>query len=327
MSLTIIKAGILDTIQDTGRYGYQSSGINPAGAMDCFSAKLSNCLLGKEMNAAVIEMHFPAATIHFNEATIICITGADFSPIIDQKTIPLHHPIVVKKGAVLEFKKVTSGARCYLSISQDLRLKRWLNSFSTNLKAEAGGFEGRALKAGDVIEFEVNDALHQHLLPKSFKPLNWKCKPDVETKTDTMEFIEGPEWNWLTAESQQAFTSSTFTVSKVADRMGYRLKGMELKVKEQKQLVSSGVTFGTVQLLPSGQLIVLMADHQTTGGYPRVANIISAHLPALAQMKPNDQFNFRLTDISKAERKLLQQHQYLLSVQHASSFKIKNLLK
>jgi antagonist of KipI len=326
MSLTIIKAGILDTIQDSGRFGYQGSGINPGGAMDRFSATLSNCLLGKEVDAAVMEMHFPAASIRFNEATIICITGADFSPVIDQKTIGLHQPIIVKKGALLEFQNVRSGARCYLSVSQNFHLKKWLNSFSTNLKAEAGGFKGRALKAGDVIEFEINNLPDQHLLAKSFKPLPWKCKPDVGIKTDAIEVIEGPEWSWLTAESQHALMNTSFAISNVADRMGYRLKGIELKVKDQTQLVSSGVTFGTVQLLPNGQLIVLMADHQTTGGYPRIANIISAHLPALAQMKPNDQFSFGMTDISKAEQKLLQLHHYLLSVQHAASFKIKDLL-
>lgn len=325
MSFTIIKAGILDTIQDTGRYGYQSLGINPGGSMDRFFAQLSNGLLGKEMSAPVIEMHFPASTIQFNEATIICIAGADFSPVIDKKPIPLHQPVVINKDTILEFEKVKNGSRCYLSILQNFHLSIWLNSYSTNLKAQAGGFEGRALKNGDVIGFEKNNAFISYLAGRNVVVLPWKAQPSEETATDKIEVIEGKEWSWLTEESQQWFKNNSFTISNVADRMGYRLKGSELTLKEQKQLISSGVAFGTIQLLPNGQLIVLMADNQTTGGYPRIANIISAHLPALAQMKPNDRFTFRMTDNSIAEKKVLQQHNYLLSVQHASAFKIKNL--
>ncbi len=325
MSLTIIKAGILDTIQDTGRYGYQSSGINPSGAMDRFSARLSNCLLGKEMDAPVIEMHFPAPAIRFNKAAVICIGGADFSPIIDKKSIPLHQPVVVNKDALLEFGKVASGARCYLSVLQQLGVQKWLGSYSTNLKAEAGGCNGRSFRTGDVIDFDENGQLSEFLNGDKLKVLPWKAMPFKEIATDAIEFIKGPEWNWLTQESQQLFMNSSFTLSNVADRMGYRLKGIELEMQEQKQLISSGVNFGTVQLLPNKQLIVLMADHQTTGGYPRIANVISAHLPVLAQMKPGDEISFRMNDINNAERKLLQQHEYLLSIQYASSFKIKDL--
>ena len=137
--------------------------------------------------------------------------------------------------------------------------------------------------------------------------------------------IEGKEWSWLTEESREVFKNSDFTISNTADRMGFRLKGSALNLKVQKELVSSGVTFGTIQLLPNGQLIILMADHQTTGGYPVIANIVSADLSGLAQMGPNDQLGFLLTGIEEAEKKLLRQHYYLLSVQWAASFKIKNL--
>jgi antagonist of KipI len=325
MSLTIIKAGILDTIQDTGRYGFQHLGINRGGAMDRFSAQLSNCLLGKEMDAPVIELHFPASAIQFEKSAIICISGADFSPVIDNKTIPLHGAVVVNKGALLQFKKVRSGARCYLSILQNLHLKKWLDSFSTNLKGEAGGFEGRALKTGDAMRFDEIPAVNNYLPAQNCHVLPWKAEPFEETLTDEIEVIEGQEWNWLNKEDQLLFANNSFTISNNADRMGYRLKGFELTLKEQRQLISSGVSFGTIQLLPNGQLIVLMADHQTTGGYPRIANVISAHLPALAQMRPKDEFKFRLTDTARAEQKLLQQHKYLLSIQYASSFKIKNL--
>lgn len=327
MSLTIIKAGVLDTIQDEGRFGFQSSGINPGGVMDRFSAQLANCLLGKQINSPVVEIHFPASTFLFSEATIICITGADFYPVIDNAAIQLNQPVMVNKNTVLEFKKVKTGTRCYLSVLQEFSLKKWLNSYSTNLKAQAGGYDGRALRREDVLQYGRNEATDKYLQGKNFLMLPYKAEPFTETVTEHIELIPGNEWNWLTEKSQQVFQSKSFKVSAVADRMGYRLHGSPLKVKEQKQLVSSAVSFGTLQLLPNGQLIVLMADHQTTGGYPRIGHVISAHLPVLAQMKPNDALTFRMVDMETAEQKLLKQHQYLLSVHYASAFKIEKILQ
>src|SRR4051812_19602001 len=326
MSLTVIKGGILDTVQDTGRFGGQDRGINPGGAMDRFSAKLSNCLLGKDMDEAVLELHFPASSLQFEKATIISIVGADFSPAINNRSIPLNTPIAVNKNARLEFKDYKKGNRCYLSILQHLTIAKWLNSYSTNLKAEAGGIEGRALKTGDVIGFEQEDALARFLSSKDVVVLPWYARPFENTARGKIEVIEGKEWSWLTRKSREVFKNSDFTISNTADRMGYRLKGTALQLKGHKELVSSGVTFGTIQFLPNGQLIILMADHQTTGGYPVIANVVSADLPRLAQMRPNDQLSFLPTAIEEAEKKFLRQHYYLLSVQWAASFKIKNLL-
>jgi antagonist of KipI len=326
MSLTVIKGGLLDTVQDTGRFGAQARGINPGGAIDRFSAKLSNCLLGKEMDAPVLEFHYPASTLQFEKATLISIAGADFSPAINNQSIPLNTPIAVNKNARLECKGLKKGSRCYLSILQDLAIPRWLNSYSTNLKAEAGGIEGRALKTGDVIGFEQEDALTRFLSSRDIVVLPWYASPFDITGNGKFEVIEGKEWNWLTGKSRLDFKNLNFTISNTADRMGFRLKGSALQLKKPKELVSSGVTFGSIQLLPNGQLIILMADHQTTGGYPVIANVVSADLPRLAQMRPNDQLSFLPTAIEEAEKKFLRQHYYLLSVQWAASFKIKNLL-
>ncbi|MDQ6756423.1 MAG: KipI antagonist, partial [Bacteroidota bacterium] len=173
MSIQIIKSGILDTIQDYGRYGYQHLGVNPTGAMDIFSAQLSNCLLGKDINAPVIEMHFPAAQILFEEETIICITGANFSPAINKNKIPVGQPIAINKNCILQFEKMVTGARCYLSILQNLKLDKWLNSYSTNIKAEAGGWNGRKLKKGDRINFKNNIECSGLLSNKDFILLPW----------------------------------------------------------------------------------------------------------------------------------------------------------
>ena len=325
MSLRIIKQGILDTVQDTGRYGYQHLGINTNGAMDLFSAQLANALLGKELQAPVLEIHFPSPQIEFEKETIICLTGADFSPTINDRKVPLHHPIAVNKNAVLKFEKLQSGARCYLAIQQELELLKWMNSYSTNLKGSAGGWQGRALVKNDSLPYPADEKLCAVLGEKDVVVLPWKSQEVVDTRKE-LEFLLGSEWHWMTPEAQETFQSSWFQITIDADRMGYKLAGPELEMNTTEPLVSSAVSFGTVQLLPNGQLIILMADHQTTGGYPRVAQIISAHLPVLAQKKANDVLRFRVTDLETAEAKLAAQQKYLLQLQMATKFRMEEYL-
>jgi antagonist of KipI len=325
MSLKIIKAGILDTVQDSGRYGYQHQGINPGGAMDRLSAQLACALLGKNLQSPVLELHYPASRILFRKATIICITGACFSPVINGEALPNNQPVAVNENSVLQFKKAVTGARCYVSVLHDFKLNKWLDSYSTNLKAAAGGYEGRSLQNGDVLVYANDFELSPLLADKAFKILPWKAAPIKMSRPNEIDCLIGAEWNWLTAESRSLFQNGSYYISGSADRMGYLLRGEELKVKEQKQLVSSAVNFGTVQLLPNGQLMVLMADHQTTGGYPRIAHVLSADLPALAQMKTDEELVFRITDLKTAEQKLFQQQKYLQLLQNACKFKIENL--
>jgi len=325
MSLQIIKSGLLDTIQDQGRYGYQHLGINPGGAMDNFSSQLSNALLGKDLNSPVIEMHFPAPAILFEKETIICITGADFSPTINQIKIPINQPIAVSKDSVLKFEKMRTGARCYLSVLQELDLDKWLNSYSTNLIAGAGGFKGMAIKKGDIINFKNNFEYKFLTEEKHFALLPWKA---IETPTlkKEMRFIKGNEWDWLTDDAIKILLESDYKILNNSNRMGYRLKGNALKVKEEVQMISSGVTFGTIQLLPDGQLIVLMADHQTTGGYPRIGHVITADLPLLAQYNIGDEIKFCTAEHAVAEQELIGKQRDLQQMQSASKFKIEKLL-
>lgn len=325
MSLRIIKQGILDTVQDNGRYGYQYLGINPDGAMDRFSAQLANALMGKDLHAPVLEIHFPSPRVRFEKETIICISGGNFSPAINDKQIPLHHPIMVSKNAVLKFEKLQTGARCYLALWQDLAIPEWINSYSTNTKAGAGGWQGRSLLKNDSIPFPADKKLSKFLQEKEFMVLPWKSQEIVDTRSE-IEFLFGSEWHWMTAEAQELFQNSLFQITIDADRMGYKLAGPELELNTNEQLVSSAVSFGTVQLLPNGQLIILMADHQTTGGYPRVAHIISAHLPILAQKKANDVLQFRVTGLQTAETEIVAQQKYLHDLQMASKFRMQEYI-
>jgi antagonist of KipI len=324
MSLKILKAGMLDSIQDMGRYGFQHVGINPAGTMDRYAAAITNILVGNNITDAVIEMHFPAPIIYFNSATLIALSGADFGPTINGNSIPINQPVLVNKNCTLQFNLPTEKSRCYLSVYGGFKINKWLGSNSTNLKATAGGFHGRKLKKEDEIEFNINDRFS---LPADidFKILPWKANEDFGLKNENHFFVlTGGEWNWLDNASQEKFQKHPFYVSHNSDRMGYRLDSEPLQAIEKSELVSSGVSFGTIQLLPDGQLIILMADHQTTGGYPRLGNIISTQLPALAQMKTGDKIQFRLITHLEAENLILKQQQHLLQLQIACNLRLEN---
>ena len=324
MSLRIIKAGILDTVQDMGRYGSQYLGVNPGGAMDRFSAQLSNALLGKELNSPVIEMHFPASQILFERPTIISICGGDYSPTINDKPVPMNYPVIVGSNSLLKFTTHKKSARAYLSTIHELSVDKWLGSYSTNLKAVAGGNQGRALAKDDVIFFKNQFDPSEALNGQEFVVLPWRAADVVDTRNE-IEFTIGSEWFWLTKESQELFQTSWYQVTNEADRMGYRLAGQKLEVTQTEQLVSSAVSFGTVQLLPGGQLIILMADHQTIGGYPRIAHVIAAHLPILAQKEPSHVMQFRITNLEASEEKIIKQQKYLREIQIACKFRIENL--
>jgi len=321
MAFSIIKPGLLDTIQDLGRHGFGNMGVNPGGAMDGYAAQVANLLVGNDKHEAVIEIHFPGPQILFEQNTLIAITGADFSPTINDETIPRWQPVVVRKNTVLHFPSLVQGGRCYLSVHGGYCLKKWLNSYSTNLKAAAGGWDGLALKKGDELPFNENTIYFAGLLKKSesnFETLPWRVNTDkIYQFPHEIGFIPGHEWESLAGFSKQAFLENNFMIHPSSDRMGYQLKGAPLTLARPVELVSSAVSFGTVQLLPNGQLIVLMADHQTTGGYPRIAHVVSAHLPKLAQLRPSDTVQFKLMDLDLAERMLVTREKELHILQRS----------
>src|SRR5258705_11819501 len=181
MSLKILKAGMLDTIQDQGRPGYQQVGINPTGAMDKYAAAIANSLVGNVLGEAVIEMHFPAASFFFDHSALIALSGADFNASINGNPIPNNHPVLVNKNTTLQFHSLKNKSRCYIAIKGGMKLSKWLNSCSTNLKAEAGGFAGRRLLKDDLIElneFDTKKIRENDPIAIGFKILPWKANED-----------------------------------------------------------------------------------------------------------------------------------------------------
>lgn len=327
MSLKILKAGMLDTVQDLGRYGYQQFGINPTGTIDKHAASIANILVGNDVNEPIIEMRFPAQSIFFEQPAMIALTGADFNATINGQSIPINHPVLISKYSTLQFHSLKNKSHCYLAIKGGMKIPEWLNSHSTNLKAEAGGFDGRRLLKDDVIELKDESVDHKFSDKEDLKILPWKANEDFGIdETEGIMVIKGSEWDWLEESSKEKFLKNPFFISPNSDRMGYRLASEPLHSGIKTELVSSAVSFGTIQLLPDGQLIILMADHQTTGGYPRLGNIISAHLPMLAQMNAGDKIYFKFTDHQTAENLLLKQHNHLKQLEIACKLKLENYI-
>lgn len=320
MSVLVIKPGIQTTIQDAGRTGYQHLGINPGGAMDLRAMQTANALVHNPSDEAVLEFYFPAPVLQFNAGAFIALSGADFKASVNGTDLPVDHPIYIPAGSILQFNRKEKGQLGYLAIQGGVELIEWLNSYSTNIKAVAGGFEGRALRAGDEL------TLNTH--PKSIRSspdcsiLPWKAFTTPFYTNNPFRFIPGREYDLLSETSRRLFLNEGFAILPQSDRMGYRLQGPGLELTERREMISSAVTRGTIQLLPNGQCIVLMADHQTTGGYPRIGHIISADLPGLAQKGIGDTLHFVQTDLETAENLLVLQEQHLQQLKNACNLQL-----
>ncbi len=302
MNILIQKSGILSTIQDLGRKGFRQLGINPNGAMDFRAVRLINILLGNDETEAVLEMHFPAPEILFETDVIVALGGADFGAKINDNPIENWRPFFIEKNQLLSFTKKTFGSRAYLSVKGGFKIEKWLGSASTNLTAKIGGFNGRNLIKGDKLPFKQRTANNQ-------QRINYKISKSLIPRYSsfpTVRVVAGAEFEELTALSERNFLKQIFNVRSDSDRMGFRFEGEPLYLLDDKELVSSAVNFGTIQLLPDGQMIVLMADHQTSGGYPRIAHVVSTDLPVLAQLGANDKVGFEMISMPEVENLLLE---------------------
>lgn len=307
MSFRIIKAGTLSTVQDLGRFGMQHLGVGSAGAMDKVSARVANYLVGNSETEAVLELHFPAPEILITSPALIAIAGADFSASFENLPIKTNAAFFAYQPGVLKFAKPIAGARAYLSVHGGLNIEKWNGSYSTMIKAGVGGLSGRWLKQNDEITFNKNIDLGSNNADGSVKKFLWQSAIATTGLNQKISITKGREWDWLTPISQVEILSNEFRVSRQSDRMGIRMTGPTISKSTSEELISTGVTQGTIQLLPSGELIILMADNQTTGGYPRIAHVATSSIPFLAQGNPDDKVQFEMVDLKTAEERLLQQ--------------------
>lgn len=323
MGLRIIKPGIADSIQDMGRYGYQQLGIAPGGVMDRIAATVANTLLGNKIDEPVLEMHFPAATILFETSMMIALTGADFGAEINGKEVLINQPILVPAKSELRFTKHKRGSKLYLSAEEGFQTTNWLGSNSTSFLLHKGGFEGRNLIKNDLLEFNNLEDLEID----SLTHLPWRASMAEFYSDNLIAFMPGAEYHHLEKISQSGMVTNKFKISNQSNRMGYRLEGQALLLSNKIECLSSAVSFGTIQLLPNAQMIVLMADHQTTGGYPRIGHVASSSLPTLAQVSAGESIQFELISSEEAETIFLQQQQNLQQLQNACNFRLQEYFK
>lgn len=302
MSLRIHKPGIQASIQDGGRFGYQHWGVPVGGAMDIDSMHAANLLCGNDSNEAVIECTLHGASIEFQRSHQFTITGGGAIATLNNKPMPFNQLISAASGDLLQLHPSPNGCRSYLAVAGGFAIEAELNSRSTYPVAKLGGINGSYLKTGDTIPVRTRKKEMGGLsLPdhndQSSHPLFKKAltNPALQQQQLTIRCYKGPEWDWFEDRAKQNFLQQQWMIGTNSNRMGYSLVGPALEKTNKKELISTPVTFGIVQVTSAGQPIVLMADAQTIGGYPRMARIAGCDLAVLGQCRPGTQLNFQLS--------------------------------
>lgn len=309
MAKVIVKeAGPLTTIQDEGRYGYQKYGMPTAGAMDQFSYQVSNYLVGNNTEEAVIEFTFKGPTLEFTEDTIIAITGANAAPELNGLPVPMWRTIYVNRGSMLTFNNLKKGFRGYISFKGGIDVEKIMGSKSTYLRGELGGLKGRKLQIGDEIP------LYAGVDKKEYKELFFPKKYIPNFSKETLRVILGPQKEKFTHKGISGFLGSKYKITGQADRMGYRLKGSKIEHKGSADIISDGIPRGAVQVPGHGQPIIMLADRQTTGGYAKIAVVVSVDIDLIAQKKPGDEVKFKEIDLKSAHKLMKKRNEILQNV-------------
>jgi antagonist of KipI len=311
MKVRVVLGGPLTTVQDLGRRGSQGNGVPEGGAMDLVAARITNLLAGNDQRDAVIESTLAGPALLFECATTVALGGGDFGATLDGEPVEPWHAFPVRAGATLALGNARHGCRAYVAIAGGVDVPCILGARSTCLPARFGGHDGRALRAGDV--FPVKDSPPRHIR----RALAAALRPPRQS---TVRLIAGAQFPRLDDASRALLFESGLRVSSRSDRMGYRIEGAVLALRSPVELLSSAVTMGTLQLPPNGEPILLMADHQTTGGYPVLGHVASVDLGSVAQLRPGDEIRFAPVSLEDAQRLYLERERSLETLRRALSY-------
>nr|WP_191384737.1 biotin-dependent carboxyltransferase family protein [uncultured Lachnoclostridium sp.] len=299
MSVKVIIPGALTTVQDAGRYGYQSSGIQTSGVMDHKAYEEANALVGNTGGEAVLEATLFGGVMEVTADTVAAVTGADMEPKVNNVPCGMNRPVLLRAGDTLSLDMAKSGCRSYIAFAGGVDVPVVLGSRSTNMKCRMGGYEGRPLQTGDAFETglwgEEAAERYEEVRDRSFPA-------EAYTSPIEVRVIEGPQAEYFTEKGKETFYSARYTISDQSDRMGYRLEGEAIESVDGTDIISDGIAFGAVQVPASGRPIVLLADRQTTGGYAKIATVCSFDIPRLVQGKPGDTVCFRRISLEEAQR-------------------------
>ena len=261
-ALLIVKPGLLTTVQDLGRYGHQESGVPVAGPMDTFSHRLANQLVGNELDAATLEITLLGPELIVDADTTIAIAGAHFEVSCDDRAVPLNASFAVRKGQRVKFGRIIQGARAYLAVAGGIQTPPLLGSRATHLVSHMGGFEGRALVTGDRVPIAGDAPLRPQRKSGGLTlPTNGRA---------LLRVMAGPQADWFQADALKTIAGVSFRISPQSNRMGYRLQGPPLARLKEGELISEPLGIGAIQVPSAGEPILLMADRQTAGGYPKI---------------------------------------------------------
>lgn len=331
--LNIIKPGLLTSIQDLGRYGFQKFGVIASGVMDPLAHRIADLLVGNAENVPTLEITLVGPAILFEEDSLISLCGGDLSPTIDGLPVRMWRAIFVRKGSKLQFGALRNGCRVYLSIAGGFNVTAVMGSKSTYLRAEIGGFHGRALKAGDRLEANAMTSLSQKIMQsltpnanETFNDRSWSITSTISpflSGESTIQVMPGRQFHLFNEESKRNLFAESFKVSPQSDRMGYRLQGSNLSLSEPMELISEAVTFGSIQVPPDGNPIILLADRQTTGGYPKIGQIATVDLSLIAQAKPGDSISFTKITTEEAQRLYVSQENNIQQLKQGIGLKYK----
>ena len=304
---------MLSTIQDRGRYGYQRFGMPTAGAMDSFALRAANALLGNDDNSACIEVTVLGPRIELLADTHVAITGANVSPRVNGEPMPMWQTVPLSKGSRLEFRGPKDGMRAYLAVAGGIDVPQVMGSRATYMKAAIGGIEGRPLRAGDILNAFGKGEVSQISLPPEALP--------KYGSSHELRVVLGPQDSAFTDGGVNTFLNETYTVSIHSDRMGYRLEGPPIEHTLGPDVISDGTPLGTIQVPGDGQPIILLADRGTTGGYTKIATVISPDLSKVAQAMPGHTITFRSVSVEEAQAAYRAQEELLASIKCANDTK------
>ncbi len=326
MSVKVIKPGVLATIQDLGRFGSQKYGVIVGGAMDSLAVRIANILVGNEEGEATIEVTMYGTKLQFEDEHLIAVTGGYLEPKIDGEPLSMWRPALVRKGQVLTFNSPRSGCRAYIALSGGLQVPKVMGSKSTYTQANIGGYKGRELREDDVLfcgEVSEQGETFIRKLKELNTPVQWSVNysPFYFCTSEKIRILKGSEFDWFENKSQQNLLSEPYKITLNTNRMGCQLEGAKLSLMNKSELLSEGVTYGTIQVPTNGLPIILMAERQTTGGYPKIGQVITADLPRLAQMQPGNTIHFEIISIDEAEKLLIQQERDIHELKMGVHFK------
>jgi antagonist of KipI len=305
-AIEVLEPGLFTTVQDLGREGFGPMGVSLSGAADAIALRIGNRLVGNAEGAAALEMTLLGGTFLFPDGAVAALAGSDFGATLDGRPVEIWTAFAAKPGRALRLGPTRSGARCYLCIRGGIQVKAFLGSASTHVLSGLGGHEGRALRKGDVLRIGEASGVSRK------QSLSARALANLQPRK-VLRVTSGPQSDWFSEAAQKVFYENTFRVAEESNRMGIRLQGPAIPTASSGEMISEGVALGAVQVPEGGLPIILFVEQQTTGGYPKIANVISADFHSLGQLRPRDEIRFERVEWGTARSLLREQEELMAS--------------